>query len=573
MKHLLILIISIVICVAPASAESIKAFSGATLLKTNEPGVIKNCIVLTKDDKIIAVSPTIKIPEGTDVIDLAGKYIIPGMIDGHIHFFQSGGLYARPDGLDLRHRKPYLDELKETRTNIDDMFRRYIRSGVTTVADMGGPMWNFDVRDQSLTAEAAPRVFITGPLIASYQPDALTTDDPPIVKVTSISEALKMVRKQAGKKADFIKIWYVVSKKTSAGLEEFFPIAKAICDESHKLGLKVYVHATELATAKKAIKAGADVLAHIVVDKEVDDEFLKLCKTNNIIIMPTLRVFNSYSEVYSKQLKLSATEHLYGNPYTIGSFFDMYELKDEELGERQRKLPREDKPIAPSKIILNNLKKIFDYGITIANGTDAGNVGCLHGPAIFRDYEIMSMAGLTNPEILKIATLNSAEMLGIKDRIGSVEIGKKADFVVLNSNPYDDIQNTSDIFFTVKDGKIYRPEEILKVTPEDLAQVQLNAYNAHDIEAFLAVYSDDVEVYNFPNELVYTGKDKMRKLYTPYFKEAVGLHCELVNRITCGKYVTDRERVTGNPRMDVINAVAIYEVDEGLINKIWFIKE
>ncbi|OHB78049.1 MAG: hypothetical protein A2Z34_09380 [Planctomycetes bacterium RBG_16_59_8] len=94
--------------------------------------------------------------------------------------------------------------------------------------------------------------------------------------------------------------------------------------------------------------------------------------------------------------------------------------------------------------------------------------------------------------------------------------------------------------------------------PELLVQRQLDAYNARDIDAFVACYSEDVEVYNHPATLVYKGREAMRERYAAYFESAPELHCELVNRITIGNKAIDREQITGRPDGKVAHAVAIY---------------
>jgi imidazolonepropionase-like amidohydrolase len=559
------------------NAQNYTVLIGGTVIDVKAGKNIENSIVILKDSTILGVfgpkDKQISIPTESKKIDVTGKYIIPGLCDAHIHFFQSGGLYTRPDAIDLRHRVPYKEvELKWIRDNITDLFRRYIRCGTTSIIDLGGPYWNFDIIRQSKEATIAPRAYCSGPLIASYQPDALTTDDPPIIKVTTIDAALKLVREQAKAGTDFIKVWYVVSRKNAMELMEFYPILQEIVKESHKLGLKVWVHATELETARKSIEAGADVLVHMVTDKNIDDDFIKKAKKNNIIIIPTLWVFNSYNAVFTKQLNLMKEEQLMGNPKVIGSLYDMYELKDDELGDRQKNLLKEMKPIEPLPATLYNTKKLQDAGLTIAAGTDAGNIGVIHGPSLFHEFEYMKMAGLSELEILRDATLNAAKLLGIENKLGTIENGKLADLVVLNSNPLEKISNTSDIFMVFKNGEGFKPDEIIQNTPQDLAQIQLNAYNAKDIESFLAVYSNDVEVYEFPDKLLYKGIEKMRETYQPFFKSSPELHCKLVNRIVNGNYVIDQELITGNPRKPEINATAMYEVDGGLIKKIWFLK-
>lgn len=551
-----------------------KAITGGTVIKTTSPGQIDNATILLQDNKIIAVgkSGKVKIPVGADIIDAKGKYIIPGLIDGHIHFFQSGGLYTRPDGLDLQHRVPYKQEIQWIKDNLDDVFKRYIRCGITTVVDFGGPYWNFAVRDSSLKTNLAPRVFTTGPLIASWSPDVfMKAEDRPIIQVNTVDEALQLVRKEVEKKPDFIKIWYVIGRGKTA--EGFYTVVKAIVDESHRLGYPVFIHATELYTAKKAIQAGCDVLAHNVRDSMVDEEFLKLAKSHKVILVPTAWVFESYAAVYTKQLHLMKVEQMLGNPKVIGTLFDMYDLADSELGERQKKLLKENKPVETSPVVLYNIKKMQDYGITLAAGTDAGNVGVIHGPGIFHEFAIMSKAGLTNYQILIDATLNGAKLLKKEKELGSVEAGKLADLVILNSNPLENIQNTIDINLVIKDGKIFKPGEVLKYTPEDLVQIQLNAYNSRDLEAYLSVFSDSVEVYTFPNQLQNKGKAKMRELYTGFFTKATYLHCKLENRGIMGNYVTDFEDITTNiPGKEKFKGQAIYEVKGDKIVRVWFVK-
>ena len=566
----------------PPTVENrrVKALVGGTVIHTNlaqpnAPKVLADATVLMEGDRITAVGPsaTVKVPPGAQVLDVKGKYIIPGLVDGHIHFFQSGGLYTRPDGLDLRKRVPYAEEIRRIRADMGQLLRRYLRCGVTTVVDMGGPMWNFEVRDRARKEQMAPRVFVAGPLIASYQPAQLDSEDLPIIRVTNTEQALALARKQIARKADLIKIWYVVSKKAALDPQAFFPVAQAVAAEAHKHGLPVYIHATELATAKLAMRAGADVLVHSVVDKEIDDEFIRLARARKVIVIPTLWVFNSYAAVYTKQLKLMTVEHLLGDPRVIGTLFQMHELADAELGPRQRKLLAEMKPIEPNPVILKNLRRMQREGITVALGTDAGNVGVLHGPSVFHDMALMARAGLTPHQILVDATLHGARLVGQGKQLGSVEAGKLADLVVLDADPLKDIQNTARVRWVLKGGRLFHPDRLLPRSAEDLAQIQLNAYNARQLEPFLAVYSPDVEVYDFPGKLLFKGRDKMRARYAGFFAKATKLHARLVGRVQQGRFVVDQEDVvTGIPGRQQLRALAIYEVRGGLINRVWFIR-
>jgi imidazolonepropionase-like amidohydrolase len=415
-------------------------------------------------------------------------------------------------------------------------------------------------------------VFVAGPLIASYQPAALQTADLPIIKVTSVDQALALARKQLARKPDLMKIWYVVSKKAALSPRAFFPVAKAVADLAHQHGLPVFIHATELETAKRALRAGADVLVHSVTDRELDEEFLQLARKRKAILVPTLWVFSSYGAVYSKQLRLLPVEHLRGNPTVIGTLLDIYELRDSELGARQRKAQADMKPVATPPVILKNLLRLHQAGIPVAMGTDAGNVGVLHGPGVYRDLKIMADAGLTPYQVLVDATLNGARLIRREKELGSVEQGKLADLVVLEADPQKDIMNTTRVAWVIKDGRLFDPRRLVPLSPADLAQIQLNAYNTRQLEPFLAVYADDVGVYEFPDKLLFSGKQVMRQRYAELFQRSPKLHARLISRAVRGRYVVDHERVSGLRGEDVVWAVAIYEVRGDRISKVWFVR-
>jgi imidazolonepropionase-like amidohydrolase len=546
----------------------------ATVIHTHEKRVVEDATVLISDGRIerVGTASEVRVPPGCRTLDAAGKYLLPGLVDGHIHFFQSGGLYTRPDAVDLRTRLPYSEELDSIRANIDDVFRRYLRCGITTVADAGGPWWNFDVREAARRSERAPHVFLTGPLIASYQPDALTTDDPPIIRVSTPEEARALVRKEAAERPDFIKVWYVVSKRLSLGLEEFRPVLEAIVDESRKADLPVWVHATELETARAAVEAGADVLVHDITDTEVDEAFLTLARDHDVILVPTLWVFQSYPLVFAGQFVPTAEELAMADPRILASLFDIRGIPVEELPARVQALQGREGLDVPSPVALGNLRKLHEAGVRIAAGTDAGNIGVLHGPSLFRELALMRQAGMSAHDVLIAATLHGAALVGMEKESGSIEVGKRADIILLNSDPLADIANCADLYRVIREGREYDPAALLPPSPEDLAQMQLNAYNARNLEAFLAVYHPDVEVYSFPSTLQYSGREKMREIYGEFFEKATNLHCRLVNRITYENTVIDREYVTGVPRQEAVEAVAIYEVTDGFISKVWFIQ-
>src|SRR5690606_33520441 len=151
----------------------------------------------------------------------------------------------------------------------------------------------------------------------------------------------------------------------------------------------------------------------------------------------------------------------------------------------------------------------------------------------------------------------------------TINIGKKANLVLLDANPIENIEYITNIHRVINNGIVFNPDDILKDTPEDLAQRQLNAYNLRNIDAFLEPYADDVEIYMFPDKLQVKGKEAMRQGYASMFENTPSLHCELVNRIVQGNTVIDQERVQFGDQ--IVEAIAIYHIENGKIKKVYFI--
>ena len=548
-----------------------KAIIGATVV---DPGGarILDAVVLLKGDRIEQVGPRakVKIPEGAERVEAKGQFLVPGYIDAHVHFFQSGGLYTRPDAFDLRTHKPYAEDQKEIRAALQDTFARYLRCGVTSVADVGGPMLNFEVRDLAAKSHRAPRVAAAGPLISSISREGLDLGDPPIIKCATADEAIALVRREAEKKPDFIKIWYVVTPVET--VEKNRPVVKAAIHESHRLGFRVAVHATELASATAALEEGADILVHSVMDKDVDETFIELAKKRKAIYCPTLIVTEDYSRTATQQFDFCAEELAWGDPFALGSLFDVRHLSGSPMAERLHKMSEAPKPIQANPVLARNLMKVLKAGIPIAMGTDAGNIGTLHGPSIFREMATMEAAGMTPLEVLKAATMDGALLMGYSD-LGRIAPGSLADLVLLNADPALGVKNFSHIAKVIRGGRVFDPATLVPDGPEALAQRQLDAYNARDLEAFCAPYSEDVQIIGLDGKVHIHGKEAFKALYRDRFQKLTTLHCQLVKRMVVGNFVLDEEAVTGaSTSSDPIHAVAIYEVKNGKIAVVRFIR-
>lgn len=425
---------------------------GATLINGTGRPAIRNAAIVIEGGRIrdIGARDAVRIPANAQAIDAKGKWIIPGLIDAHVHFFQSGGLYTRPDVIDLRKFRPYEKEIEWIKQRLPFTFERYLVSGITGVVDCGGPMWNFEVRDIANRTKKAPRVAVAGPLISTYVPPALQQiSDAPIIRATSPAHARELVRRELERKPDLMKIWFI--RRPGDDLQEATQMVNAVIDESKSRGVRVAVHATELETAKAAIRAGADILVHSVADRLVDNEFLDLAKKRDILYMTTLVVSEGYREVLNQEVSLSDIEQKLGDPEVIATWSDLAKIPAAEIpgGVRRRPAPAK-RPIA-----FDNLMLVETAGIRVVGATDAGNIGTLHGPSLHREFELMVEAGMRPMDVIVSATKNAAAVMGRQSEVGTLERGKFADLVILDADPLTDIKNTRKIFKVMKAGEFF----------------------------------------------------------------------------------------------------------------------
>ena len=161
-------------------------------------------------------------------------------------------------------------------------------------------------------------------------------------------------------------------------------MVQAVIEESHARKLRVAVHATELEAARAAVEEGADLLVHSVTDQPVDAEFVRLMKERGTLLTPTLVVFERYGRTFANRLNLTPEEKAWGNPEVIATL-DVSKLPPDKVPERiATALGHPDDVLGRIQktydVALKNLKTLEDAGIPIAAGTDAGNIGTIHGP-------------------------------------------------------------------------------------------------------------------------------------------------------------------------------------------------
>ena len=528
--------------------------------------LIKNAVITTIGKKLPAQA-------GMTEIDGTGKWLMPGLVDAHVHFFQSGGIYTRPDAIDLSKYKPYDQEIKWTHQNMESFLRRYTAAGITSVIDVGSTVNFLKQRDTFRTKTYAPAIYMTGPLLTTWEPDAFKglKEDEPFYEMKTAEEARAFVQKQLPYKPDFIKIWYIVmGRNMDSAARAHLPLVQAVIEEAHKNNLRVAVHATERITAQLAVEAGADLLVHGIDDEPVRADFVRLLKDKKVVLSPTLVVSSGYRKAFGQAYSLTPDLFHYAHPTPVNSIVDFKHLADTTLLARYRSAIQrtESRARTEDSVLRLNLKRLKDGGVIIATGTDAGNIGTQHISSYFDELAAMQQSGMSMWELVQASTINGASAVGKESEFGSVATGKRADFLLLTANPLDSLANWKSIEWVINKGLALKPDSVLKPSPVELADQQLLAYNAHNLEAFLAPYAEDVEIYDLStNKLQVKGKDQMRKRYA-FLNTVAKLYCNLINRIVQGNIVIDHEEILND--RGKFNGVAIYEIRDGKIQKVWF---
>ncbi|HET6556516.1 MAG TPA: amidohydrolase family protein, partial [Prolixibacteraceae bacterium] len=420
----------------------------------------------------------------------------------------------------------------------------------------------------------SPAIFMTGPLLTTWEPAVFKNlgNEEPFFEMKTVEQARDYVKKQLPYHPDFIKIWYIVlGKNVDSSARASLPLVKAVIEEAHRNGLRVAVHATQRITAMLSVDAGADFLVHSVDDEPIDDAFIKLLRTKKTVLSPTLVVESNYNKAFGQSYEVSSHHFKYAHPKPLNSLFDMKAV-DTAVSNRYFNYARSKNAITAAhkkdSIMRSNLRKLANGGVIIATGTDAGNIGTQHVSSYYDELKAMSESGMDMWQLLQASTINGAKAVGKESEFGTVTIGKTANMVLLNSNPLEHLDNWQNIEWVINKGELIKPASLVQPTPEELADQQLLAYNAHNLEAFLTPYADDIEVYGASNKLKMKGKLEMRKAYK-FLESTPKLYCRLLNRIVQGNIVIDHEEVWGFGE-DPFYGIAIYEIKNGKISKVYF---
>jgi imidazolonepropionase-like amidohydrolase len=408
-------------------------FEGARLITGDGSAAIENSAFLVENRRFTRVGRRNEItaPPGAARVDLAGKTVIPALVDGHSHIGYVKNLTSGPANY--------------TRENILDHMYRFAYYGVAASQAMGSDFGEmpYALRDELLAGQYpdAARFISAGRGLAPLSEISPANMRHAAYVVTTEEGARAAVNELAGKNVKVIKTW--VDDRGGNNKEKLAPnLYRAIIDEAHKHQLKVAAHATGLDDAKDLLRAGLDLFAHMI--REVDDELVALFKQH-----PTAAVLPSLA---APRLAVYAP---YLNP-PVPLLTDT--ITPEQIKRLQDRLagasgPSREQAQRSWESLARGVARLNAAGVKIGLGTDGGGQnGGFIGWTAHTELENLVAAGMTPAQVLVAATRNTAEILGLDD-LGMIAAGKSADFVVLDANPLEDITNVRRISRVYLRGK------------------------------------------------------------------------------------------------------------------------
>lgn len=362
-------------------------------------------------------------PADAQVVDLKDKYVLPGLIDSHVHLASDRG--GEAGLIAFMREEPQMNALEAQMNGM-----KTVRAGFTTVRNLGDEGATLALR------EAIKRGWVQGPRIIDAAQSISTTgghmdgrgalnDDlvahlpNPENLCDSLESCRKVVRRQIDRGADVIKFATTGGVNSGTGLAtRMYPDeAKALVDTAHAYGRKVAVHAHGADGIKLALRAGADSIEHGTV---MDDEVIRLFRQTGAYYVPTLSTVNGYLE------RLAANPNAYAP--------DVKKQIDWRIG-----------------ITGKSLQKAYPAGVKIAFGTDAGV--SKHGRNA-DEFELMVKNGMPPLEAIKAATVNAADLLGLAAEVGTIEPGKSADLIAVAADPVADVRVLKNVAFVMARGDV-----------------------------------------------------------------------------------------------------------------------
>ena len=447
-KQFIVLVVTAILAAcggapAPPAEPAGLAIVGAQLIDGTGGDPIPDSVIVIRDDRIVAAGPreTTETPDGAEVVDAAGKTIIPGLVDMHAHY--GGDLAAAERAM-----------------------RAQLYYGVTAARSIGAD----DAEKVALMLEAnagrpdTPRMFTAGR--GFTHPNGFNSGVGP--QPTTEEEAREMVRDLAGQGVHFVKMW--VNEMVEPDLKITPEIRTAIVEEAIANGLVPVAHIDEEADGRQLIEAGLSDFLHSTVltfgpgsgapmdDPEPSAEFIRMCLDNNVSFTPTLSIVqNNWHFAENPELLDDPDLRAAMNPQALEQW------SDPEARAAVVEAPNFEDRKAAFRQLQGFVKTMHDAGVRVALGTDSGTRNVPMGWGTHHELELYVEAGLTPMQAIVAATATSASVtppVG-EAEFGTLEAGKIADLVVLDADPLEDISNTLRINRVMKTGAWVEREGLL----------------------------------------------------------------------------------------------------------------
>jgi imidazolonepropionase-like amidohydrolase len=404
MRATFLVIFAAAALVSGSAAAQTTALTHATVIDGTGTAPQRDITIVMENGRIREMAPGLAAPPNATVVDLTGKFVVPGIINGHGHV----GPPPR-----------------------DPQLRQYALYGVTTTTSM-----YFDQDDVQEFKQRQKAGDLKGARIMTVMYRFMSEPFKPGSEAKTPDEGRAKVDEIVAKGTDFVKVWIDAQGGRYPKLTPEF--TAAVMDQARKHGKIRMAHIVELADARRVVDQGVNILAHNVRDQEIPDDFIATLKQRDVSVISTL----------------AREEALFvfgdGPGFTDNPFFQKG-LTPERLALLKTKVRTDqaNDPDRPRWLRMldtdkKNLKKLADAGIRFGFGTDSGGAPdryFIQGFFEHRQMELMRDAGLTPMQIIQSFSKNNAEMLGIDREFGTLATGKAADLLVLAKNPLDDITN------------------------------------------------------------------------------------------------------------------------------------